>query len=61
VNGYLDNIDVKDVARFEEDFLRFVREEHGDLLETIRKEKALSDASDEKLKSISDSFSKSFG
>ena len=61
VNGYLDEIDVKDVARFEEDFLRFVREEHGDLLETIRKEKALSDATNEKLKSISASFSKSFG
>ncbi len=61
VNGYLDKIDVKDVARFEEDFLRFVREEHGDLLETIAKEKALSDATNEKLKSISDSFSKSFG
>jgi len=61
VNGYLDKIDVKDVARFEEDFLRFIREEHGDLLETIRTEKALSDATNEKLKSISDSFSKSFG
>ena len=61
VNGFLDNIDVKDVARFEEDFLRFVREEHSDLLQTIRNEKALSDATNEKLQSISDSFSKSFG
>jgi len=58
--GYLDDLEVSDVGRFEEDLLRFMRDEHGDLLTTIREEKAISDESGEKLKAAVDSFASSF-
>jgi len=60
VNGYLDPLDVKDVLRFEEELLRAFRDKHGDILETIRTEKALSDATTAKVKDALDAFSKSF-
>jgi len=43
VNNHLEDIDVGEVSRFEEAWLRFVKENHGDVLETIRKEKRLTD------------------
>ena len=43
VNNHLEDIDVGDVGRFEEAWLRFVKENHGDVLETIRREKRLTD------------------
>ena len=60
VNGYLDGIEVGDVTRFEEAFLADMRAHHGDLLETIRNEKQLSDETTGKLKEILDSFAKAF-
>ncbi|NWH07039.1 MAG: F0F1 ATP synthase subunit alpha [Alphaproteobacteria bacterium] len=58
--GYLDKLNVNDVGRFEQDFLRLMRSKHADLLDTIRNEKALSDATQAKLRTILDDFSKSF-
>jgi len=60
VRGYLDKIALKDVNRFEEQFLAEVRAKHADLLATIRKESKLSDDTITKLKSILDAFAKSF-
>lgn len=59
-NGYLDDLEVSDVGRFEEELLRLMRDEHEELLSTIREEKAISDESGEKLKSALDSFASSF-
>jgi len=58
--GYLDDLKVTDVGRFEEELLRFMRDEHGELLTTIREEKAISDESSEKLKAAVESFASSF-
>ena len=58
--GYLDKLDVKNVGRFEEDLLRFMRDEHNDILDAIRDEKEISDETGEKLKVAVDSFAKSF-
>ena len=58
--GYLDQLAVSDVGRFEEDLLRLVRDQHGDILDTIREEGELSDKSEEKLKSVLEAFAKSF-
>lgn len=58
--GYLDELELSAVGRFEEEFLRVMREEHSGLLETIRDEKELSDSSEEALKGALDSFSKAF-
>ena len=60
VNGYLDPLPVTKVKPFEEGLLRFVRDKHGDILEAIRTEKAISDTMMPKLKAAVDSFAKSF-
>ena len=43
VNNHLADIDVSEIQRFEQAWLRFVKEEHGQILETIRTEKKLTD------------------
>ncbi len=61
VNGYLDKLAVTDVGRFEEELLRFMREEHADIMDEIRAKQALSDELTEKLKAAVEKFSKAFG
>ena len=60
VKGYLDDIDVKDVTRFEEAFMAEMRAKHADILEAIRDEKKVSDATDEKLRAVLEKFAKAF-
>jgi F-type H+-transporting ATPase subunit alpha len=60
VNGYLDPLAVTDVGRFEEEFLRFMRAEHQDILDAIRDEKLISDETGKKLKDAADKFAKAF-
>ncbi len=60
VNGYLDKLPVSDVGRFEEEFLRNVRTSHAEILEAIRTEKAVSDATEGKLKAAVEAFAKAF-
>jgi F-type H+-transporting ATPase subunit alpha len=58
--GYLDKLQVADVGRFEQQFLRLMRGPHTDVLDAIRKERALTPDIEAKLKSALDTFSKSF-
>lgn len=58
--GYLDAIAVDDIGRFEEGLLRFMRDDHKDILDTIRTEQKLTDETEDKLKSALDKFSQSF-
>ena len=58
--GYLDGIAVRDVTRFEREFLREMRASHADLLKSIRNEQAISDNNEGKLKDILENFVKSF-
>ncbi|AKI03099.1 proton translocating ATP synthase, F1 alpha subunit [Hoeflea sp. IMCC20628] len=60
VNGYLDKVAVKQVGRFEQGLLGYMRSEGKDVLETIRKEKALSDDTKSNLKAAVDTFAKTF-
>ena len=60
VNGYLDQIALGDVGRFEEELLRTVRDKHAGLLDTIRKELALSADTEASLKEVVDAFAKAF-
>ena len=60
VNGYLDGISARDVVRFEQAFLSEMTANNADVLATIREEKALSDDTTAKLKSILDDFVKKF-
>ena len=58
--GYLDKVAVRDVGRFESGMLGAMRERAPDILNSIRTEKALSDALTAKLKSFLDDFAASF-
>ncbi|MCR4267854.1 F0F1 ATP synthase subunit alpha [Nitratireductor sp. ZSWI3] len=60
VNGYLDKLALRDVTRFEQGLLAHMRAEGKDVLEGIRKEKALSDDLRNKLKAQIDAFAKNF-
>ncbi len=60
VRGYLDDIAVGDVTRFENGVLGHVRAEHADLLATIRDRGEIDDETEEKLKALMESFSRTF-
>ena len=59
-NGYLDQLPVSKVRKFEAELLEHLNSSEKDLLETIRKDKALKDETIAKVKSVLDTFSKSF-
>jgi F-type H+/Na+-transporting ATPase subunit alpha len=58
--GYLDKLAVNQIGKFEAELLQSIRAGHKDLLDGIRKEKALTADLEAKLKSILENFSKSF-
>jgi F-type H+-transporting ATPase subunit alpha len=60
VNGYLDTLPVNKVRDFEDGLLRLFRDKHSDILEAIRSEKQISDATMPKLKAAVDAYAKSF-
>jgi len=60
VNGFLDGIPVNRVRAFEDGLLTLLRTSHADLLTSIRTSKDLSDADGAKLKSLVQTYAKSF-
>ena len=60
VKGYLDDINVSDVTRFEQRLLEEIRDKGNDILEIIKNEKTLSEATEEKLSAFLSNFVKSF-
>jgi len=58
VNGYLDDIPVEDVKRFQAEFLTSLREKHFDLLKQLGSE--LTSAAEEQLKRLVESFKEPF-
>jgi F-type H+-transporting ATPase subunit alpha len=58
--GYLDPLPVSAVSKFEQDLLRLLRDEGKDILDAIRTEKALSEATEKKLVAFLDKFAKGF-
>ncbi len=60
VNGYLDKLPINRVGAFEQGLLAHMRSEGKDVLDTIRKEKAISDDLRAKLKGHIDAFAKNF-
>ena len=60
VRGFLDKIAVADISRFETSLMKEVRANHADLLKTIRTEKALSDATTDRLKKVIGDFAAKF-
>jgi len=60
VRGYLDPVPVRKVTEFERKLREELRSNGQDILESIRTERELSDAIDEKLKAFIEKFSKTF-
>ena len=60
VNGYLDDLPVASVGRFEQELLSHVHTKESDMLSIIRTEKALSDVTEAKLKSVIEGFAAKF-
>lgn len=60
VNGYLDGIEVGDVVRYEAALMEEVRESGADILVAIRTDGEITEATEEKLKTFLDDFTKSF-
>jgi F-type H+-transporting ATPase subunit alpha len=60
VRGYLDKIPVNQVTAFETQLLAKLRAEGGEILGAIRKEQVISEATEAKLKSFLDGFTKTF-
>jgi F-type H+/Na+-transporting ATPase subunit alpha len=58
--GYLDPLPVSAVSKFEQDLLRLLRDQGKDILDAIRSEKALSEATEKRLVAFLDKFAKSF-
>jgi F-type H+-transporting ATPase subunit alpha len=59
-NGYLDDVPIEDVARFEHDFLENLRRSHEGILTAIRETKDLSEDTITALKDAIEEFRKSF-
>jgi len=59
-NGYLDDVPVEDVGRFETDFLDFLRRSHAGILQTIRESLALAEDTVTALKEAVEEFRKGF-
>jgi F-type H+-transporting ATPase subunit alpha len=60
VNGYLDNIELGKVKRFETELLRTFREKQKDILKKIREEGAISESTEKQLHEIVGKVSKLF-
>ncbi len=59
-NGYLDDVPVEDVRRFETDFLDFLKRSHGGILQTIRESNVLAEDTVSALKEAIEEFRKGF-
>jgi F-type H+-transporting ATPase subunit alpha len=60
VNGFIDNVAVIDVTRFEEGLMSAVRANHTDILDDIRAKQAITDETDAKLKIAIETYTNSF-
>ena len=60
VENHLADIDVADVGRFEEAWLRFVKDAHGEIIETIHREKKLTDELRKQLDKTVEEFKERF-
>jgi F-type H+-transporting ATPase subunit alpha len=60
INGYIDDIPLEDVAKFERDFIKFLRTTRSDIGKTIRETKVLDKETEEILKQAIKEFKETF-
>ena len=56
VKGYLDKIAVKEVTKFEKEFIRKLKTSNPEILQSIKKENKITEENEAKLKSAIDDF-----
>jgi F-type H+-transporting ATPase subunit alpha len=59
-NGYLDDVDPDDVPDWERQFRDYMRDSHGEILDSIREEKQLSDETTENLRNAIEHFNENY-
>ncbi|MCG6913131.1 F0F1 ATP synthase subunit alpha [bacterium BMS3Abin03] len=59
-NGYMDNIPIPDIKRFEKEILEYIEVKHSGIYDVIKKEKVISDDTAGKLKIAAEEFLKVF-
>jgi F-type H+-transporting ATPase subunit alpha len=59
-NGYLDEIEPDTVTDWEGQFRDYMRDSHGDILESVRDEQELSDENEENLQEAIDNFNENY-
>jgi F-type H+-transporting ATPase subunit alpha len=59
-NGYLDEVETDAVMDWEREYRDFMRDTHGDLLDSIRSEQQISDESEERLREAVEHFDSNF-
>ncbi|MBA3492182.1 MAG: F0F1 ATP synthase subunit alpha, partial [Rubrobacteraceae bacterium] len=59
-NGYLDEVETDAVTDWESQFRDFMRDTHGDLLDSIRTEQEISDENEEKLREAVEQFDSNY-
>jgi F-type H+-transporting ATPase subunit alpha len=58
--GFLDDIEVKKLQRFESEYLEFVRSSHSDIIAELASSKDIDEKLEQKIKNALASFKKSF-
>ena len=61
VNGYLDDVEIKDITKFEQDFLKFMKVSYPEIGKTIREKKAMDKDTEAALKKAINEFKDIFG
>lgn len=59
-NGFLDDINVSQVSKFQVEFLQYFKEKHGSAYDDMNKTKAMSKDAEEQLKTALNAFKKTF-
>lgn len=54
--GYMSDLPLADIKRFEQEILEFIEVKHNDIFEAIKKEKMLSDEVESKIKKVTEEF-----
>jgi F-type H+-transporting ATPase subunit alpha len=59
-NGYLDEVEAENVPDWENQFRDYMRDSHGEILDSIREEKQLSDETEQSLREAIDHFNENY-
>ncbi len=60
VNGYLDGIEVKNVGKFEAQFMSTIKAKHAEILDAVRTDREIKPETDKKLRGVLEAFAKTF-